>query len=231
MISARWISIKDINRFSQDFISQNGCNTEFRSAITTNAYLLSRQLFEELLQCGVKEYQISLDGPQDVHDATRVKIDGSGTFERIWDNLIQMSNTPGHFRVLLRVHVTKENINRVPELLGNIKLTFGHDARFKIFLSAIQNLGGYGSQFAASVGLPENDAKLAKMEEDLRGPNEFWHPNSICHASKLNSFIIRDGKISKCTTALYDDVNVIGRLEADGRPGLSGLAAEAWERR
>jgi len=142
-----------------------------------------------------------------------------------------MSNTPGQFRVLLRVHVTKENINRIPELLESIKLTFGHDARFKIFLKAIQNLGGYGSQFADSVGLPENDAKLAKMEEELRGPNEFWHPNSICHASKLNSFIIRaDGKISKCTTALYDEVNVIGKLEADGRMTLDRQKVLRWSR-
>lgn len=223
--------IKDINRFVQDFISKTGAKTNFRSAITTNAYLLLPQLFEELLACGVNEYQISLDGPREMHDSTRVRADGAGTFDVIWSNLQNMSACNGDFTVLLRVHVTQQNIDRVPELLENIKLTFGHDRRFKIFLKAIQNLGGYGSEFAASVGLLENDAKLAELERDLRGPNEFWHPNSICHASKFNSFIIRaDGKVSKCTTALYDEVNVIGRLEADGRMILDREKVLKWSR-
>jgi uncharacterized protein len=223
--------IKDINGFAQNFIQSTGSKVDFRSAITTNAYLLSQPLFKELLTLGVCEYQISLDGPKSIHDSTRVKLDGSGTFDRIWSNLVQMSDTEGQFRVLLRVHVTQDNIDKVPELLDTIKTTFGRDSRFKIFLKAIQNLGGYGSEYAASKGLPENDVKLGAIEQELRGPNEFWHPNSICHASKFNSFIIRaDGKISKCTTALYDDVNMIGTLEPDGRMNLDREKVLRWSR-
>ncbi|WP_141340259.1 radical SAM protein [Bradyrhizobium sp. USDA 3458] len=223
--------IRDLNGFAKDFIGRNGLATELRSAITTNAFLLGPDVFAELLDLGVSEYQISLDGPKEFHDRTRVQVNGGGSFDRIWRNLMHITSVRGDFRILLRVHVTEENIDAVPDLLRSIKESFGHDDRFKIFLKAIQNLGGYGAEFAGSVGLDENDPRLALMEKELRGPNEFWHPNSICHASKFNSFIIRaDGRVSKCTTALYDDINIIGRLQRDGSLDLDREKVLAWAR-
>jgi uncharacterized protein len=223
--------IREVNGFAKGFIERSGSTTALRSAITTNAFLLGLDIFSELLGLGVTEYQISLDGPKEMHDKTRVQVNGGGSFDRIWKNLTQMTQVDGEFRILLRVHVTEDNIESVPELLDTIKKTFGHDSRFKIFLKAIQNLGGYGSEFASAVGLDEDDSRLARMEEELRGPNEFWHPNSICHASKFNSFIIRaDGRVSKCTTALYDDINMIGRLRRDGSLDLDRDKVLAWSR-
>lgn len=223
--------IREINGFAKEFIRERRVATALRSAITTNAFLLGPDIFAELLDLGVSEYQISLDGPKELHDKTRVQVGGGGSFDRIWRNLKQMSNVDGEFRILLRVHVTEENISSVPKLLADIKSTFGHDSRFKIFLKAIQNLGGYGAEFANAVGLDEHDFRLAQMEDELRGPNEFWHPNSICHASKFNSFIIRaDGRVSKCTTALYDDINIIGRLRRDGSLDLDRDKVLAWSR-
>ena len=57
------------------------------ASMTTNGYLLDRHRFQELLNLGVREFQISLDGPGEFHDRRRVKIGGQGTFDRIWENL------------------------------------------------------------------------------------------------------------------------------------------------
>lgn len=223
--------IREVNGFAKRFIERQGIPTALRSAITTNAFLLGPDIFSELLELQVSEYQISLDGPKEMHDRTRVQINGGGSFDRIWRNLSDITKIKGEFRILLRVHVTEDNIDSIPDLLRDIKASFGHDERFKIFLKAIQNLGGYGAEFAGRVGLEEDDSRLARMEEELRGPNEFWHPNSICHASKFNSFIIRaDGRVSKCTTALYDDINIIGRLKRDGALDLDREKVLAWAR-
>ena len=57
--------------------------------------------------------------------------------------------------------------------------------------------------------------------------------NYICYAAKANSLLVRaDGRIGKCTVALNDPRNDIGRLAEDGsvvidndklRPWISGL--------
>lgn len=210
---------------------RSGKNGKFRSAITTNGYLLDSVTFRSLLDLEVREYQITLDGIGAEHDKTRIQRNGAGSFDQIWSNLEQMSRADGEFRILLRLHVAEHNIANVRDTISHIKSTFGHDGRFRIFLKGIQDLGGYGSNFAAGVAVADGDSRVASIERELEGDRPFWHPNSICHASKFNSFIIRaDGKISKCTTALYDDANIIGRLLDDGRMSIDREKTLLWSR-
>lgn len=61
---------------------------EYRAGMTTNAYYLTPSLFSELTEAGVLDYQITLDGPRDLHK-TRLRADGKGTFDRIWKNLLR----------------------------------------------------------------------------------------------------------------------------------------------
>jgi uncharacterized protein len=222
--------IQDVNAVALE-ACRSGKNGKFRSAITTNGYLLDQATFRSLLSLEVREYQITLDGIGAEHDKTRIQRNGEGSFDRIWSNLQDMSREEGQFRVLLRLHVTESNIASVRSTISHIKDAFGHDPRFRIFLKGIQDLGGYGSNFASRVAVADGDDRIASIERELHGDQPFWHPNSICHASKFNSFIIRaDGKISKCTTALYDDVNIIGRLLDDGRMSMDREKTLRWSR-
>jgi uncharacterized protein len=42
--------------------------------MTTNGYLLNRDLFNKLLNLYIKQYQITIDGTEDIHDKNRVTI-------------------------------------------------------------------------------------------------------------------------------------------------------------
>jgi uncharacterized protein len=51
----------------------------------------------------------------------------------------------------------------------------------------------------------------------------------ICYAAKPNSLLVRaDGRIGKCTVALTDDRNTIGRLNEDGTLTLDNDALRPW---
>lgn len=53
----------------------------------------------------------------------------------------------------------------------------------------------------------------------------------ICYASKANSFLIRsDGRIGKCTVALNDERNNIGRLHDDGSMDVDSHKISPWLR-
>ena len=64
-------------------------------------------------------------------------------------------------------------------------------------------------------------ATLAVVEDEL-------HPY-VCYAGKANSFVIRaDGGVAKCTVALYDERNRVGKLNEDGTIALDRLRLMPW---
>jgi uncharacterized protein len=223
--------IRAINGFVLNYIDQHSENTWFRSGMTTNAYLLKPDLFEELTELGVNQYQVTIDGPRDLHDTTRIQVNGSGSFDVIWDNLQSMKKSKHAFDVLLRVHITKSTLPRIQEIVDQITDEFGGDPRFKIFLKPVKNLGGDGAAFAAVESVEGGDALAAELESKLLARNSFWQPNAICHASKFNSILIRaDGTIAKCTTALDDPMNNLGKILADGRLEMDRAKILNWSR-
>jgi uncharacterized protein len=53
----------------------------------------------------------------------------------------------------------------------------------------------------------------------------------ICYAAKPNSLLIRaDGRIGKCTVALSDDRNTIGRINPDGTIAIDNALLRPWVR-
>jgi len=203
----------------------------FRSGITTNGYLLRPELFDELLGLGVVQYQITLDGPKEIHDSTRIRTDGGGSFDQIWSNLLSMHERAEQFDVLLRLHLMNRNIDRVHELIDILENGLGEDKRFKFFLKPIKNLGGDSSGFCAAERLTDGDELAESLQKSLKTSRSFWSPNPICHASKFNSLIIRaDGRIAKCTTALNDPINTIGKIREDGCLELDRTKVLKWSR-
>lgn len=83
-----------INRLSTAFkeICKKN-NKPFYSSMTTNAYLLTPDVFEQMYKNNnVIKYQITIDGLISSHDKQRCLRDGSGTFDQIISNLKYIHN-------------------------------------------------------------------------------------------------------------------------------------------
>jgi uncharacterized protein len=257
--------VRRISRFAHERSRIHGTN--LAGSLTTNAYLLDYDLFEELVSYRQDFYQITLDGFGDVHDEVRRLANGKGTFDRIWSNLLAMRASGQTFEILLRVHVRRENIEALEGLMKEIALAFGDDPRFRFGFEHVRDLGGAGGR---TVKRPVQFKELVAIEAGLRraydlalgrdvpsAPQEQIAQQLavsltaesagsqraedlaagggyICYASKPNSLLVRaDGRVGKCTVALYDDRNTIGRLTEDGsveidqdklRPWIRGIA-------
>lgn len=70
--------------------------------LVTNGYLLTGDLAARLRDYGVSAAQITLDGPEEIHDRRRRTRDGRGTYGRILENTLAASK---YMRILLRVNV------------------------------------------------------------------------------------------------------------------------------
>src|SRR3989337_4111825 len=64
-----------------------GSGVSFVIHITTNGYLLNRQRIKELIDSGIYDFQITIDGPPETHDKLRVLRNGKGTFKRLFKNI------------------------------------------------------------------------------------------------------------------------------------------------
>jgi uncharacterized protein len=53
-------------------------NLKYMSDMTTNAYQLDEKTLHKLVALGINNFQISLDGTEDIHNKTRLRIDGAG---------------------------------------------------------------------------------------------------------------------------------------------------------
>ncbi|MBQ0897425.1 radical SAM protein [Micromonospora sp. U56] len=225
--------VEDVSRFVKE-LSDRSVEVIYSAEMTTNAYRLDLETASRLCQLGIEQYQITLDGPQHHHDRTRLQRNGEGSFERIWDNLIALRNSDLSYRVCLRVHVTPANLPDMPGFIRLLREKFLEDQRFSILIKAVGRWGGPNDQTMQVLEGPEKTQALnALHEKALPGIKEesIYTPGGVCYASRANSLMIRaNGEIGKCTVALSDPANSIGRLLEDGTLQLRNSVLRPWLR-
>nr|WP_260407689.1 radical SAM protein [Planomonospora venezuelensis] len=209
-------------------------DVEYVGDMTTNGYLLDTPAVTRLGALGIRRYQISLDGPQHIHDRTRVQAGGAGSFRRIWSNLLAIRDDPAPVDVLLRVHLTPANVPLMPEFLAEIRDTFLADARFSVILKPVERLGGPNDDAMDVVGEEEREGILAGLRSVVLGGGDgrrLQPVPDVCYASRPNSLMIRaNGVVGKCTVALTDPANAIGKLRRDGTLEIDNLLLRPWLR-
>lgn len=203
--------------------------------MTTNGSLLDAETMRILVdETATAEFQISLDGDAEHHDRTRADKHGKATFDRIWDNLVQLRRTPLEFSVVVRLHLTGENHASAARLVELFNREIGLDGRFSLYFKEVERLGGpndaalsllSGADRSRVRGDLGSRLLNRRQEFSLVAPGEAY----ICYASKPNSLAIRaDGTVAKCTVALRDDGNAIGKLAEDGSLEISQDKFRNW---
>jgi uncharacterized protein len=223
---------EEISSYAFDLCSRHG--VVFTGGFTTNGYLLTRELAVKLIRIGQSHYQVSLDGDEEWHNRTRVQPNRKPTFERIWQNLLNLKSLNQDFNVVLRIHVHADNIDSVSRLYERVKEKFLDDRRFSVYFHRISNLS---SSTQVNESVLNNDDYAAALTR-ISGPSktvegrpksEIHLTDYICYAAKPNSLMIRaTGAIGKCTVALDDDRNSIGRLLPDGTLEISNPKLRQW---
>ena len=118
------------------------CGVEYNASLTTNAYLLNSEMVLKLNETNISTFQITLDGPPEIHNQTRVLRDGKGTFEVILSNIkgiISMTNAD----IKIRFNCGKKNTEYAKELLSILaKEKILENSRVKILFQQLHNYSG-----------------------------------------------------------------------------------------
>jgi len=207
----------------------------YSSSMTTNGYNLTLSVFKKMQKCRINTYQITLDGVKDTHDRQRVRVSGAGTFDQIIGNLRNIRDTikSGTFKIILRTNVSGEVLDRLDEYADMISREFANDSRFTTHWPAVGDLGG---DSVKDVVLCTNKDLVSPMQSASEKGVDFSFysekmgaGDSVCYASKRNSFIIgSDGIIYKCTVAFEDEDNQVGLIAEDGSIHLDKDKYSLW---
>lgn len=219
--------VLEISKYAFDLSKKY--NFIFKSNITTNGYELTSNLFFNLCKSGISTYQISLDGPQKVHDKTRVLSNGKGSFDKIWNNIKKIHNSNENVIVILRIHIDEDKLPYIYELIDRINLELKGDNRFKVFFKAISTLGGANDSKLKIIPSKKMWDIINDFNAMLYNENIYFNSVTSCYASHPNSLIVRStGEISKCTVALNDSKNNIGRINLDGTLTIDNMKLQNW---
>ena len=196
----------------------------FAGDITTNGYYLNEKVFVRLIELQIKSYQITLDGPPNVHNQTRILLNGRGTFDQIWANLENMHQSDADFVVLLRMNVHDGNYDAIRKWLPTLSRTFlREDKRFLLHFHAVfaKNLAKKARPSKRNRIL--NLYRIARTYQLSIDLEQLLMPfGAVCYATKANNFVVRsNGDINKCTVAFDVPQNKVGKLTPEGELNLN----------
>jgi len=181
----------------------------FRATMVSNGLLLSRDQAALLDSCGVENLQISLDGPEDIHNWIGRR-DAKRGFRTIIDNILEL---PRSIRVGLRVNVSKDNLLHITTLIdqlrdAGINELSGIRLDFPLVYDFVSKFEGASYDTGTSYSLPS--AKFAYLQLQFLAYAEAQgfvvDPEDIlisgspqCHAIREKGFAVwPNGNITRC---------------------------------
>ncbi len=192
----------------------------YLAGIVTNGYLLTPEVVRRLVELGVSFAQVTVDGPEEVHDKRRPLVGGGPTYQTIIHNLERIPDDRT-FSVSVRVNIDKRNKDHIIDFLKELK---------ERKLGARRNLGVYFSQVHtdnyACGDIIENcfltreysafDLNLYKQAAGL-GFKIRNYPMSMivgCGAITSSSFVVEpDGSLHACWDTVGRKELSIGKIE------------------
>jgi uncharacterized protein len=229
-----WEVVETLGQRLSEICGANG--TKMFGGMTTNGVLLTRPRLDLLAACDVRSFQVTLDGPEAVHDRRRVTPQGEGSFDAVWTCLEMLKGAPHLLEVLIRMHFDPTSLEHLLGDAGFVRRVttsfVKNDERFRLHFHALGRWGGPNDDETQVFKSPLDErAAIEKLIDEALGagcsPTQLvqYHQgaalgesgHAICYAARANAFVIRsDGRVAKCTVAFEDDRNTVGRLSEDG---------------
>ena len=188
--------------------------------IVTNGYLLDGKKIAQLNDLKIKTIQITLDGPEGVHDTRRVLAGGGPTFQRILDNVDTLMKSDYKGSCAIRVNVDKSNQDTYfalrKELLDRYK-----GKKLTVYPGHVNTGIGQAYDHACGLNLQEwTDFTIEHHRCNSKGPTANFYPSgnldSICVATSHQGFVVGpEGELYQCWEDVGKPDMVIGNIHED----------------
>lgn len=194
------------------------CNTydiPYSIGFTSNGYLLTESMIEELKSFKISSLQITLDGGKEAHNQVRFPYIGGDSYTKIVENVKKLLHVG--ISVVLRVNYTASNISTVKTIVHDFKYLSDEEKKFiqVDFHRVWQDSENINAIFDPRL-LDECHLAFENAGISISTPvmNQVW---ASCYADKKNQALINyNGDVYKCTARDFDDKNRLGVLNEHG---------------
>lgn len=217
-----WKEIVDFSKKLNEFFEAN--SIVYKYCATTNGYLLTPNIIDQIFSVGLTNFQITVDGDEESHNKLRVLKNGNPTWSKIIENINYIANNYLDYYILLRVNYNISVINRIDSLIEKISATIGNKKNIYLIFKPIGKWGGNNDQNIDTIP-PEFTGftrlslikKMLSTNFQVSNDINFEFLSEICYANYENKFTIySDGSIGKCTLKDTDNCGsgyVIGDIK------------------
>ncbi len=208
---------------------------EYTFNLVTNGTLLTGELARELAPLGLRRAKVTIDGPQEIHDAFRPFVSGAGSFDAIVRNVKAVCDVIG---IQFTGNYTRENYQEFPRLLDHI-LAEGitpDKLAMVMFAPVTGTMAEYGlPEYREGCDSTEEpwliEASLFLRQEILK--RGFYTPKmrpSSCMVEFSDNIIVGfDGTIYKCPAFIGRKEFAVGDLHTGIRDYHDSHKMDLWK--
>lgn len=122
----------------------------YSGKVVTNGMALTPKIFRELVALKVVHYEITLDGPQAIHDKSRPTKSGEGSYEKILDNLKKVVAIQSGQLITVRVNVGVDNFHAVTDLIDDMREA-GLQQGVSVYFAPLHDWGNNAGEASLSI--------------------------------------------------------------------------------
>jgi uncharacterized protein len=182
------LALTVIERLSRRFVNLQGGNIKYQASIITNGYLLTPDASRLLAELQIRNVQITLDGPREIHNRRRPLKGSQPTFDKIVENI---ASADSRLQIVVRVNIDAKNVERASELFDQ--------------LDSAGLRGRIGVYFAPVIQL-----QLAALNRGYEGPGLPQSKPHVCIADSIQGIVISpNGLVFKCWNDVTQPQNAV----------------------
>lgn len=201
------LSYSSIISFIRTLNAINKSGIRIRYTLVTNGYYMPIDKIDKLVKNGVDSLQVTLDGPEHIHNKRRMLISGKETFNTILDNI---KNNYIKFKYnTIRINVDSSNANYICELIDILKER-GFEKRCLLHFNLVDpsdysDISGYNQY------VYDCFKEIYKYAFESGFNVAPWRRHCSI-GSKMYISIDKDGKIYYCPNVMGDDRGIVGNI-------------------
>lgn len=213
---------------------------DYFAHMITNGYLIAEgpDILLKLKDSRIRSFQITLDGPPQVHNSRRTLKDGSPTFHRILEGIKLLKDN--EMEVSLRINVDRSNTSEALKLLeiledNNLKDIYIHLGHVSADTAGCKSIEHSCATMGEFTVLNQSFYATLRQRGFKTGQIPHYpHISRLCGANRMNSFVIDpDGDMYKCWSEIGDKPARIGNIknlgEQSGSERMHEIRWLTWE--
>ena len=212
------IAAKQIDHLAKAFLEvaeKNDIKTF--SNIVTNGYLLTGKNVDMLVKNKIIHCQVSVDGPEKIHDSRRMLTNGGKTWRRIIDNVKYAVSKD--MDVKIRMNIDKSNMGSIEEFISDLEKNEILD-RIEFSIGIVSHFGNACKSIEDTLLTLPKARQLLKQKNIERMVNKSKRELSRtmpdlfgCVATSKNSLIVGPrGELYKCSKTVGDLTEQCGNI-------------------